>query len=143
MIPAIGVDAPMMKLGLNRDGTLQVPTVFAYAGWWSGGPFPGDPGPAVVVGHVSSRAGPGVFYRLRELAPGEVVKISRPGGGVATFRTTRRMEVSKSRFPSELVYGPVQGAQLRLVTCGGAFDSSTGHFVDNVIVFATLVSITG
>lgn len=141
-IPSIGVDASVVSLGLNPDGTLQVPSNFSQAGWWSGGPFPGQPGPAVVVGHVSSVAGPGVFYRLGLLKAGSLVTVSQPSGASATFSVTRVIEVSKSDFPTQLVYGPVTDPQLRLITCGGSFNSSTGHFDDNLIVFANLSSRT-
>lgn len=139
LIPAIAVDAPVVNLGLNADGTLQVPTNFSDAGWWSGGPFPGDPGPAVVVGHVSSIYGPGVFFRLDELVAGDSVIVTRPDGRRVIFRVTRLLEVAKSSFPTGLVYGHVAGRQLRLITCGGPFNSATGHFIDNFIVFASFV----
>ena len=141
MIPSIGVDAGIVRLGLNADGSLQVPSDYATAGWWSGGPLPGERGPAVVVGHVDSKAGPAVFFKLATLQPGRTVEVSRPDESTARFVVTRLMEVSKSAFPTKLVYGPTSDAELRLVTCGGSFDSSTGHYVDNVIVFAKLRSI--
>jgi sortase (surface protein transpeptidase) len=139
-IPAIGVDAPVVSLGLNSDGTLQVPSSFSVAGWWSGGPFPGQPGPAVIVGHVASVAGPGVFYRLGQLVPGDLITVSQPSGSSVIFTVVRSVEVSKSNFPTQLVYGPIADAGLRLITCTGTFDSSTGHFDDNLIVFAKLSS---
>ncbi len=137
-IPAIGVNAPVVSLGLNADGTLEVPSSFSVAGWWSGGPFPGQIGPAVIVGHVSSVAGPGVFYKLGDLVPGDRVTITAPSGTVSTFSVVRSLEVSKDAFPTQLVYGPVSDPELRLITCSGSFNSSTGHFVDNLIVFAKL-----
>lgn len=143
VIPSIGVDAAVTSLGLNADGTLEVPTDFSTAGWWSGGPFPGQPGPAVVVGHVESVAGPGAFYRLGQLSPGDLVSITKAGGWKATFAVTRLVRVAKDAFPTLAVYGPVAGSKLRLVTCTGAFDPSSGHFVDNLVVFASLVSVTG
>lgn len=139
-IPAIGVDAPVVSLGLNSDGTLQVPTSFSVAGWWSGGPFPGQPGPAVIVGHVSSVSGPGVFYRLGELVPGNLIAVSQPSGSSVIFTVVRSLEVSKDNFPTQLVYGSVSDPELRLITCSGSFNSATGHFVDNLIVFAKLSS---
>jgi sortase (surface protein transpeptidase) len=139
VIPAIGVDSSIVRLGLNPDGTLEVPVSFAVAGWWSGGPYPGDPGPAVVVGHVSSSQGPGVFYRLHELHVGDTVTVTRPDGGRAVFSVTSLEEVSKRAFPTAQVYGPTAGAQLRLITCDGGFNRATGHFVDNLIVFGSLV----
>lgn len=142
IIPSIRVNAAVVSLGLNADGTLQVPTSFHQAGWWSGGTFPGQVGPAVVVGHVSSVAGPGVFYRLGLLKPGDLVTITQGSGVSSTFSVTRLLEVSKDNFPTQLVYGTVSEPELRLITCGGSFNSSTRHFVDNVIVFAKLISLT-
>jgi sortase (surface protein transpeptidase) len=137
VITSIGVDAPVVRLWLNSDGTLQVPTNFADAGWWSGGPLPGAAGAAVIVGHVSSVSGPGVFFRLHELAPGDMVTVERAGTADVSFRVIRLIEVAKTAFPSVAVYGPASGDQLRLITCGGQFDYATGHFLDNLIVFAT------
>lgn len=134
-IPRIGVDAPITDLGLNPDGTMQVPSTFTDAGWYAGGPKPGDIGPAVIAGHVDSRAGPAVFYRLRQLGPGDKVTVWMASRKV-DFVVQRVAEYPKDAFPTSLVYGPVDYPALRLITCGGAFDSSTGHYVDNVIVFA-------
>ncbi len=139
IISSIGVNAPVVQLGLNADGTLEVPTVFSDAGWWTGGPAPGQKGPAVIVGHIDSFRGPAVFYRLKKLRPGDVVVVKRADGRTARFAVLRSKEVSKSSFPTKEVYGPVAYPGLRLITCGGAFDEATGHYVDNVIVFARLI----
>jgi hypothetical protein len=139
-IPAVDVDAPVIRLGLNPDGTLEVPSDYSVAGWWSGGPIPGDVGPAVIVGHIDNKSGPAVFYRLRSLKPGQVVVVRRPDGAQVRFAVERIEEVPKSQFPSKMVYGAVNDAELRLITCGGAFNYSTGHYVDNIIVFARLSS---
>jgi sortase (surface protein transpeptidase) len=136
-IPAIGVDASLIPLGLTRDRALDVPKDWGVAGWFEGGPFPGEPGPAVVVGHVDSTSGPAVFYRLRELNRGDVIAVWRKGGVRSRFRVVSRRWFSKSAFPTQLVYGSVDTPALRLITCGGAFDSSTGHYVDNLVVFAS------
>ena len=136
-IPSISVTSALVRLGLQPNGTLEVPSQFGVAGWWAGGPSPGEKGPAVIVGHVDSTAGPGVFYRLGRLRPGAVVWVSREDGASVEFVVQRVEQVSKTRFPTGEVYGPQPGAALRLVTCGGAFDGSTGHYVDNVIVFAS------
>lgn len=139
-IERIGVDAPIIRLGLNRDGTLEVPTNFSQAGWWSGGTVPGKRGPAVIVGHVDSKSGPAVFYRLRELHPGDVVKVWRAGMPAVEFEVIASGRWPKAAFPTDLVYGELSYPGLRLVTCGGAFDGSTGHYVDNVIVFGRLAA---
>ncbi len=138
VIPAIGVDARLIPLGRASDGTLEVPKDWGVAGWFAGGPFPGEPGPAVVVGHVDSTSGPAVFYRLRELRRGDVIVVSAEGRGRSRFRIVSSEWFAKSAFPTRRVYGPVAGPALRLVTCGGAFDRSTGHYVDNLVVFAAL-----
>jgi sortase (surface protein transpeptidase) len=139
VIHAIGVNAPVIRLGLNPDGTLEVPTVFTQTGWWSGGPAPGQKGPAVIVGHVDSFRGPAVFYRLKALKRGDVIVVTRADGKTARFSVLRHIEVPKSHFPTSTVYGDVPYPGLRLITCGGSFDQSTGHYVDNVIVFARLI----
>lgn len=139
IIPAIHVDAPVVQLGLNPDGTLEVPSNFADAGWWSGGPAPGQRGPAVIVGHVDSVSGPAVFYHLRDLQPGDVVIVKRADGKTARFSVTSKMEAAKSDFPSKKVYGSIPYPGLRLITCTGTFDRAWGHYLDNEIVFARLI----
>jgi sortase family protein len=134
-IPSIHVDAKVIRLGLNPDGTLEVPTDFSLTGWWAGGTQPGEAGPAVVVGHIDSKSGPAVFYRLRKLKPGAMVKIWRAGESMVRYRVTGMTEVPKNDFPSKRVYGDLSYPGLRLVTCGGAFNSAIGHYVDNIIVF--------
>jgi hypothetical protein len=135
-IPSIGVDAPLIRLGLNRDRTLQVPADFSKAGWWTGGARPGQPGPAIVAGHVDSYSGPAVFYRLRDLRRGATIVIDRRDGTRARFTVLGSEEYPKSRFPTARVYGSTPGPTLRLITCSGAFDRSTGHYVDNTVVYA-------
>jgi len=138
-IPAIGVSAPVIPLGLNRDRTLQVPKDSGDAGWYRPGPDPGEVGPAVIVGHVDSKTSPAIFYRLRELKPGNRILIRRADGSTARFRVNGLERWPKAEFPTHRVYGRTKGPVLRLVTCSGAFNSSTGHYVDNTIVFASLV----
>lgn len=136
VIPAIGVDAPVVPLGLEPTGALEAPAGVAETGWWADGPEPGEAGPAVVAGHVDSQAGPAVFYRLGELRPGDRVEITRADGSQVAFVVERLAQHPKADFPTEAVYGDTAGPALRLITCGGAFDRSTGHYVDNVIVYA-------
>ncbi len=135
-VDAIGVDAPIIALGLDGSGALEVPDGVDETGWWTGGPEPGEQGPAVIAGHVDSTRGPAVFYRLGELQPGDVVSVVRTDGTRVDFTVQRIEQHAKAEFPTESVYAPTTGAELRLVTCGGAFDRSSGHYVDNVIVFA-------
>jgi sortase (surface protein transpeptidase) len=134
-IPAIGVDAPVVPLGRNPDGTAQVPATVSLAGWYDLGPKPGQLGPAVILGHVDSRTGPGIFYRLRSLLPGDVVTVLS-GSQVLHFVVSHLVSYSKDAFPTAAVFGPTPDAELRLVTCSGPFDVSTGHYVDNLVVFA-------
>ncbi|HEY2096278.1 MAG TPA: class F sortase [Pseudonocardia sp.] len=137
-IPAIGVDErTLVTLGRNPDGSLQVPSDYARAGWFTGGPVPGRPGPSVIAGHVDSRAGPAVFFRLRELRAGDVVTVRMSDGGQLPFRVDGVRQYPKANFPTAAVYGPVPGAALRLITCGGSFDRAVRSYRDNVVVYAS------
>ncbi|MGH3665652.1 MAG: class F sortase [Egibacteraceae bacterium] len=135
-IKQIGVDADVIPLGLNPDRTLEVPTDYAQTGWYRGGPEPGEPGPAVIAGHVDSRSGPAVFYRLRELRPGDRVEVVTTDGGRQQFTVRRVEQHPKDAFPTDAVYGRTRRPTLRLVTCGGTFDRASGHYRDNIVVFA-------
>ena len=143
-VPAIDVTSPLMDLGLNDDGTVEVPPLGPddQAGWYEPGPEPGAIGPAVILGHVdSAEYGPGVFYDLGALAPGDSVEVTRADGTVAVFAVDRVERHPKDDFPTIEVYGNTTDPQLRLITCGGAFDSAAGSYEDNVIAFATLREI--
>ena len=135
-IEAIGVSAPLISLGLNPDRSLQVPGDAASAGWWRGGPEPGERGASVIAGHVDSRSGPGVFYRLRALRPGAAIEVTTEEGTTARFVVERTERYAKDRFPTRRVYGRTRGSTLRLVTCAGSFDAARGHYRDNLVVFA-------
>jgi sortase (surface protein transpeptidase) len=139
-IPAIGVHAPVGRVGLTPRGTMEVPPLErpGETGWYVYGPTPGELGPAVIVGHVDSTRGPAVFFRLRELRHGDLIHVVRADGTTATFRTTTVEQVHKNGFPSERVYGNLDYAALRLVTCGGTFIRRQGSYVDNVVAFAVL-----
>jgi hypothetical protein len=136
VIPTIGVDASIVPLGLNGDGTLEVPTSFTETGWWEHGAIPGNPGSAVIVGHVDSYRGPAVFFRLRDLRSNDAILVRLRDGSVTRFLVDRVQEFPKDAFPTMEVYGPSSSALLRLVTCGGPFDRSTRHYLDNIVVFA-------
>jgi hypothetical protein len=138
VIPAIGVKTHLIRLGVTTTGALQVPASIAVAGWYTGSPRPGATGSAVIAGHIDSVSGPGVFFRLRELRPGDLVYVQRGHARVAVFKVTAVQTFLKPRFPTAAVYDPVPNAQLRLVTCGGTFDTATRHYLSNVIVFAVL-----
>lgn len=136
VIPAIGVSAPVIPLHLNRNGTLQVPKSFSQTGWFVEGPEPGENGPAVIVGHVDSKSGPAVFWRLRALHRGDQIKVVLKNRSTVRFVVQSTRRVPKHHFPTKLVYGSTKGPTLRLITCDGRFDRSTGHYVDNYVVFA-------
>ena len=135
-IPEIGVDADVIDLGLNADGTLEVPSNYAQTGWYTGRSVPGESGPSVVVGHVDSLSGPAVFYRLRDLEVGHVIEIDRSDGLIALYRVSERELVSKNEFPTERVYADTAEPTLRLITCGGDFDRAVSSYRGNLIVFA-------
>ncbi|MGI8868350.1 MAG: class F sortase [Mycobacteriales bacterium] len=143
-IPELRVDTSMMQLGLNQDRTVQVPPLSRVgdAGWYRYSAEPGAVGPTVVLGHVdSAQYGEGVFYRLGQLRSGNKIIVSRGDGMLATFRVDKVSEVSKRKFPTNAVYGPTSKSTIRLVTCGGKFNSATGNYEDNIIAFGTLQSL--
>ncbi|GIF72827.1 class F sortase [Asanoa siamensis] len=135
-IPAAGIDTALGSLGRNPDGTVEVPTDPAEAGWFAEGPRPGQPGPAVILGHVDSRTGPAVFYALPTLRPGTLVTIDLSDGTGVAFRVAGQQRVAKTSFPTDEVYAPTLRPSLRLITCGGTFDHTSRHYRDNVIVYA-------
>ena len=138
-IPLIGVQTQLITLGLDAGGALQVPSSTSVAGWYTGSPRPGSVGSAIIVGHIDSVSGPGVFFRLSELRRGDDVYVARADGTTAEFRVTSVQSYLKDRFPTHEVYGPTPDAELRLITCGGAFDPATGHYLSNIVVYATEV----
>jgi sortase (surface protein transpeptidase) len=138
-IPAIGVDSSLAPLRVDGAGVLVPPSDFAQAGWFSAGTVPGDVGPAVIAGHVDDRTGPAVFYRLEDLAAGDTVQVLRSDGRTVDFGVTRVATYPKDDFPTAEVYGPTTGAELRLITCGGTFDTSRRSYRDNVVVYARQV----
>ena len=138
-IPLIGVKTNLITLGLAQGGAMQVPSSTTVAGWYTGSPRPGSIGSAIIVGHIDSETGPGVFYRLSELRGGDDVFVRRADGTTAEFRVTSIQTYLKDQFPTEQVYGPTPDAELRLITCGGAFDSATRHYLSNIVVYATEV----
>ena len=141
-IAAIGVDSTLMELGLKSDGTMQVPPSGFPAGWFTGAPTPGELGPAIIAGHIDWN-GPGVFYDLHHLKAGDRIVVTRKDGSAPVFRVTRVAKFPKTQFPTNLVYGNIDHPGLRLITCGGTFNSQSGHYEDNIVVFADLVSGQG
>ena len=141
-IPAIGVHTRLINLGLGPHHALQVPPLtqkgVQEAGWYDLGAAPGQQGPAVIAGHVDSYQGPGVFFRLGAVRPGDQIHVTRADHTVATFRVDAVDEYRKDKFPARQVYGPVSYAGLRVITCGGRFDYQTHHYLSNIVIYATL-----
>jgi hypothetical protein len=141
-IPAIKLRTRLTELGLERDGTIEVPPLRADApaGWYRHSPTPGEPGAAVIIGHVdTAREGPAVFFRLRELQAGDTISVRRKDGHVSRFSVTRVASYPKQEFPTTEVYGPLDHPALRLVTCGGSFDRTKGSYRSNVVVYAEAI----
>lgn len=138
-IDAIGVDTTLMALGLRKDGTMEVPPSGFPAGWYTGAPTPGEMGPAIIAGHIDWK-GPGVFYNLHNLKVGDQITVTRKDRSKPVFRVTLVAKYLKDQFPTALVYGNLDHAALRLITCGGSFNSQTGHYEDNIVAFADLVA---
>ncbi|MEP6559662.1 MAG: class F sortase [Nakamurella sp.] len=141
-MPAIGINSPLIQLGLNSDGSVEVPSLDdpdSKPGWYRNSPVPGTLGPAIILGHVDSRQfGPGVFYDLQKLQAGEPIEVTREDGTVAIFSIDSVQTVQKSDFPTLAVYGNIDHAGLRLITCGGEFDPDAHSYESNIIVFASL-----
>lgn len=141
-IPAIGLAVSVSALGLNPDGTVEVPTDVQEPGWFDPGPSPGQVGSAVILGHVDSYQGPAVFFQLRSLLAGDPVEVTLADGVITHFVVTSVVMYPKTQFPDERVYGSHGYSALQLVTCGGTFDSQTGHYLSNVVVYTSLVATT-
>src|SRR6202012_1468644 len=139
-IPEIGVRTRLFSLGLTKQGAVQVPSTASVAGWYTRSPRPGAVGPAIILGHIDSYQGPGVFFRLAGLSSGDPVYVRRSDGSTVEFRVTAVASYLKDHFPTRAVYGPTPDAELRLITCGGAFDSATGHYLSNIVVYASETS---
>ena len=135
-IPSLGVDSPLERVGRSRGGTVEVPAHWGRAGWYRDGPRPGEPGAAVILGHVDSPTGPAVFAGIAGLRAGARVLVTRADRSSVAFRVTRVEQRRRSRFPVKAVYWPTLRPELRLVTCGGKYDRARGGYQSNVIVFA-------
>jgi sortase (surface protein transpeptidase) len=136
-IPAIGVDAKLVELGLEPSGAMEVPS-FGMAGWYGKGPKPGAVGPAVIAAHVDGKRLPDVFYKLDRLRKGAKVVVTDKAGVEHTFLVDRSESTAKTALPATKIWGATTGPTLRLITCGGAFDKATGHYSRNTIVYANL-----
>lgn len=141
-IPTIGLTVSVSALGLNPDGTVEVPTDIQQPGWFDPGPSPGQVGSAVILGHVDSYQGPAVFFQLRSLQAGDPVEVTLADGVITHFVVTSVVMYQKAQFPAAQVYGSHGYSALQLVTCGGTFDRQTGHYLSNVVVYTSLVATT-
>ncbi|WP_233434418.1 class F sortase [Nocardia yamanashiensis] len=141
-ISSIGASGSLISLGLNADGTVQVPADYRQAGWYQQGPAPGEQGSAVILGHVDSYQGEGIFFALKKVKPGDLIDVTRADGKIAHFKVTDVRMYQKSEFPDQLVYGSRGGATLQVVTCGGQFDQNAKSYLSNVVVFSSLDSVT-
>jgi hypothetical protein len=142
-IPAIGVSSKLLHLGKNTNGTIAVPSLTApvsQAAWYKYSPTPGQVGASVIEGHVDTYQGPAIFFRLGALRPGDRVVVRLADGVTAIFRVTGVRQYLKSRFPAKAIFGPTNYAALHLITCGGAFDYQTHHYLSSTVVFASLTS---
>lgn len=140
-IPALDVTSDLISLGLNDDQTMEVPSDPAAVGWFTKAPTPGALGPAVLAGHVTWDQSPAVFFDLADLEPGDSIEIERSDQKTAVFAVTGVEQYAKDRFPTERVYGVINHAGLRLITCAGEFDTDTGNYRDNIVVYAKLSTV--
>ena len=138
-IPKIALDTQVVPVGLKADGTLGPPNAFDKTGWYDKSPTPGELGPSVIVGHVDRIGGIAVFWRLRELVPGDTFSVSRADGSTANFTVTDVEQFSQDRFPTDAVYGTIDYAGIRLITCGGVFNEATQHYSHNTVVYGRLL----
>lgn len=140
VIPSIGVNAPVTPKGLDQRRALELPPLTAHnlAGWYDKSSRPGQTGPSIIAGHVDSATGPSVFINVRELKPGDEILIQGASHHTVTFKVQWVQEAPKNGFPTKAVYGHVPYPALRLITCGGPFDPVTGHYRDNIIVYAAM-----
>jgi sortase (surface protein transpeptidase) len=139
-IPEINVDTPLVVLDRKTDGTMQTPTDFFTAGWYKYSPTPGELGPSIITGHVDSYGGLAVFWRLRELQVNDTLNIERADGSTVEFRVDKVSQYPKNNFPTTAVYGDINYAGIRLITCGGIYDYQARDYTDNLVVFGSLVN---
>lgn len=141
-ISSLNASGSLISVGLNADGSVQVPANYLQAGWYQKGPAPGEQGSAVILGHVDSYKGTGVFFTLKNTKRGDMIDVTRADGKTAHFKVTDVRMYLKSQFPDQLVFGPRGGATLQVVTCGGQFDKVAKSYESNVVVYSSLASVT-
>jgi len=138
-IPAINVDTSFVELGIDENKEIEIPDSYEQVGWYEHGPTPGELGPAVVLGHVDSLSGPAVFYSLGQLNPGDKVEIDREDGTTAVFEVKTLERYEQDNFPTSLVYGDIDHAGLRIITCSGTYNRDTLRYDHNLVVYAELI----
>jgi len=138
-IDKIDLSAPVVGINLKADGSLDTPPLPDEVGWYNGSPTPGQLGPSVIDGHVDQIGGIAIFWRLRELAPGDIIQVDRADDSTATFRVDALQEFPQDNFPTQQVYGHINYAGIRLITCGGEFNTDTHRYSHNIVVFGSLV----
>ncbi len=141
LVPSLGINIAVGQLGLQANHQVQVPANAHSVGWYRLGPTPGEIGSAVILGHVDSYQGPGIFFNLKSLPVGALIEVRRVDHSTALFRVTSVVQYAKTDFPDALVYGSRRGRILNLVTCGGTFDHRTGSYESNIVVFSRLVGV--
>lgn len=138
-IPSLDVSSSVIDLGVQSDKRMEVPQNGKDTGWFTGSPTPGELGPSILAAHVTWEKKPAIFFELSSMKKGQEVEVERADGSTAVFEVTKVGQYPKADFPTDQVYGEVDHAGLRLITCGGRFDGETGHHVDNVVVYGKLV----
>ncbi|WP_394360276.1 class F sortase [Amycolatopsis sp. SB7-3] len=141
-IPKIGAESSLVTVAVGKDGKMSVPSAKnpMQAAWYRLSPVPGDVGPSILLGHVDGNKQPGIFYKLKDVNPGDEVLVERSDGKNLKFVVEKKDQVPKDQFPEEAVYGNTDKPQLRLITCGGVFDKEEHSYKDNIIVYANLVA---
>lgn len=138
-IPSLKVSSGIIKLGLDKAGALEVPKTEDIAGWYTGSPTPGEIGPTIIVAHVDMNGKFGVFYNLKKMKAGDLIRVARSDKRIVTYKVSATSTFLKAKFPTEKIYGNIDHAGLRLITCGGKFNRKTGHYESNVVVFAQAI----
>ncbi|GAA3135645.1 class F sortase [Streptosporangium carneum] len=142
VIKRLNINAPITSVGLDKQGAIEVPSAGDpnLVGWYRSGPTAGEAGPAIMLGHKDTRSGSAVFSRLGEIRNGDTIEVHRKDGIIAVFTVGGLEQAEKTVFPTQRVYGESPNPQLHLITCGGTYDRTTGHYTDNVIAYATMTS---
>jgi sortase (surface protein transpeptidase) len=138
-IPGVGIDTALVAISRSADGTLQVPSLPDRAGWYTDAPTPGELGPAIIDGHVDSVNGPAVFWRLRDVQPGDIIEVDRADFKTLQFKVDAVKQYPQDQLPTQEIYGNVAYAGIRLITCSGTFDTTARSYSDNTVVFGSLI----